>query len=325
MASEKELLRFVLGGENINHDLVLKEINSMVYVSSRRLYRIVDKNDVDEISSLLFTHLWEIRDTFPLTEEDVFSFLKKLIYKECSLTKEINGFDMSFDSVFENKEDSPDDFNTEVEDKEVFLTDFENVYLPKSLKIAYKNIVLETEKGILYAIAETDTFLGHLLLAFLMRGETSQQNFLESKNMFSVAKRTEEVLVACFSLKLMKKWFLPAYVVYGSALFISSISFLGPVLVSPFEKYFKNLFFSVKIFCDAERYDHQYDLEEALRTLSRKYSIRMRDIRRRQDKVKRMLEKYNALSDVYSSTLHSDLLSFLRQDKSQISFDFTSV
>jgi hypothetical protein len=320
MSEEKELKKFISGDENVDYSKVLQEIKNMAYISARRIGRIVDKHDVDEVSSCLFTFLWENRDRFPVSEEEVFSKLKRIIYNNCSLTNEIGGFDLSFDSVFEKDEKSPVEIlEKNQEEKSKFLKDIDLLFIPDNLSSEYKKIVLETDIQDLYDLSSTDSLLGNMLLSFLMKTNSEVQY---KKTLFSLSKREEEVMFKCFSLKIVKPWIIPSYILWGQSFFISSISFLGPVILFPFEKYFKNLFFSIRVFCGSEKYSKELGLEDALRYLSRKYNIRMRDIKRRHAKILRMMEKFDSTSSLYVSQIRADLESFYRKGRSQLCFDF---
>lgn len=321
MSSEKELKRFISGKEEIDFAKVLAEINKMTLISARRIGRVVSKYDADEISSCLFTWLWENKDKFPMEETEVFSKLKRFIYKSCSLTQEISGFDSSFDSVFEKKNTQTVESKEETSNsKQVFLENIESFALPQNIVEQYKKAVMETDTSDLYEMSSTDTFLGHLLLAFLIKKDGDVQN--KAKNIFTLTTREEEVLLACFSLKLMKTWVITAYITFGQTLFVSLISFLLPVLGNTFEKYLKKLFHSVRIFCAVEKLLHDISLEEALRKLSKQHGIRMRNISKRYIKVQTMLEKFKGLSEIYTNQLQADMVSFYRREKDQLSFKF---
>jgi hypothetical protein len=321
MQEKQELKRFISGGQEIDFAKVLSEINKMTSVSARRIGRIVSKSDVDDISSCLFTFLWENKAKFPMTEEEVFAKLKRLVYRDCSLTKEISGFDESFDSVFEKKLsvdiNSLENLEKIAESKEAFLKGIDTLLLPEKLVTEYKKIIAETDVADIYEISETDTFLGHIILSFLMRSSAKDVG-----SFFGLTSKEEETMLMCFSVKLAKTWLIPTYILWGQSVFLAMISFLSLVFVNPFEKYFKNLFLSVRIFCEVDKYLKENTLEESLRILSKKYSIRMRGIQKRYIKVQGMIKKFKEISDLYVDYLREDLISFHQKEKDQLNFSF---
>jgi hypothetical protein len=210
--------------------------------------------------------------------------------------------------------------------KEPFLFGIDNTYLHDDFKKVYFSIVENTEVDSLYELAESRTFLGNVLLSFLMRrsgnffSKTKEEP--EVRGIFDLTKDEEYIFLACFLIKLPKNWIIPAYINWGANLFSASLSFLGHILTPGLEKYFRNLFFSVKIYCHIEKMLAGHDIDTALRETSRKYDIRLRDIVRRYEKIKRILLKYDTVVENYILQMRNDLSDYLNGYRGQMKFEF---
>lgn len=322
--ADREFLRFINNDENINYDAVLVEVKNMSFVSASRIGRVVDEEDVKEISSCFLTFLWEekCKGHFPMQEEVAFAKLKRFIYDLCSAGRTVGGFDEKIESdalSYTTKKEFP---------KELFLSEFENLHLPSKIKTAYQDIVDQADPDTLLELSEKNNFLGNLLVAFLMRphGRFKSESIEDDYSLFKIKGVEEEIYLACLVVKLGKFWPYCSFVLWGQNLFTSVASFMGPVLVPNYEKYFKNLFLSVKVFTTIESFKSSYDEVDAMRETSWRLSIRMRDVIRRYEKVKRILGKYDQITEFYATELLNNYKELFREEKQQLTlFDVKEV
>lgn len=315
--ADREFLRFISNQENINYEKVLSEIKNIAFVSSSRIGRVVDEEDVKEISSCFIAYLWEekCKGNFPMDEEAAFAKLKRFIYDLCSTGRVVSGFDEKIESDLlsytPKKEIS----------KDVFLSEIEKINIPKKIKDVYSNIVENTDYETLIELSEKDNFLGNLLVSFLMRphGKVKYLDDDESYNLFKIKEKDEELYLACLVVKVGKPWPYCSFVLWGQNLFSGLLSFMGNVLIPSYKKYFRNLFLSIKIFMSIESYKNSCDEFDAIKKTSRRFSIRVRDVVYKYNKIKRILLKYEQISDFYALELQNNYKELFSEENQQLS------
>jgi hypothetical protein len=314
----KEFLKFIQGSDEIIWDKFLQELKNMTFSSASRIGRTVCEDDVDEISSMFFTYLWENKDKRPMSEEECFSKLKRYVYEICSPGRTISGLDEKIES------DSMTYHPKKEVSKRIFTEGIEKVSLHPKIREEYLRIVDLCDPANLFELCEKRSFLGQLLLSVLLKKHEVDEEEIEfsEKNLFNIKKCDEEVYLACLVVKFGRFWPICAYTLWGSSLFSSMASFMGPILIPGYERYFRNLFLSIRVFLEVERYKVNLDESDALREASWRLGIRMRDIIRRYEKVKRIISKYNSISESYAQQLVDDYHNLFSIEKQQICFEF---
>jgi hypothetical protein len=313
----KEFLRFIQGSDDIAWDSFLQELKNMSFSSASRIGRTVCEGDVDEISSMFSIYLWENRDKRPLSEEECFSKLKRFVYEICAPGRIVSGLDERIEC------DSTTYHPKKEVSKCIFTEGLEKVSIHPRIKEEYLRIVDICDPANLFELCERQSFLGQLLLSILLKKHEVDVAEIEStaKNLYNIKECDDSVYLACLVVKFGKPWPICAYTLWGSTLFSSMASFMGPILVPGHEKYFRNLFLSIRVFLEVERYKKSLDESEALRETSWRLGIRMRDVIRRYDKIKRIISKYNLISESYAQQLMEDYHNLFSIEKQQICFE----
>lgn len=308
----QQLLMFIKGQLNLsgfNYELLMKDIEYLLYATAKRMRRRLDHDQVMELASTFFADMWEKKDQLPLGEEYCYGFAKRLVYsvidtlrEEVEVTQKV--------ITCSDSEEFTDEFKVAVQ------------YLPvhRMIKDFYISIVDQVSQDTLANIAKSKTFLGNVLQASFLRKLGSQGGFaVEPSGMLqsefggaiNLSLREEEVLLGCTLVKYRQFWVLPQYILNRESLFICLLSFSDSLLGRGTENYFKNLFLSVRVFCEFEKMKERYEEPDVVRELSLKFSLRFRDVKNRYDRIARLMGKYDEYAKQCVDQFRRDLNEFV--------------
>lgn len=303
-----ELNKFLAGGDEIDYDKVKKDLTYLIYSTAKRLGRVLDQDSVSDLVSRFFLDLWAVRDQFPLQPGFCFGHAKRLVY---SLSSRGNCF-VDLDSVLpilavpEKSEPLPE------RTKEDFSDALDDLPVHRRIKLYYKRLIKKAPLDDLYAISRTDTFLGGLLLAALLKKQTTGPQSSDFRDMMPMSPREEEVMLACTIVKIPRKWVIPGYILMREGLFVSLLSFMNNLLAPALGTYFKNLYSSVRIYCLVEKAKKGVAQRDAIKYCGDRFLIRVRDVENRYNRIGRLLKSYGRYAKFFASQINRDYASFCR-------------
>lgn len=310
----QQFSKWISGSDEIDWDKFILELKFMAYSSSRRVGRSLGDSEIQEVISMFTEFLWDNSYRRPLTDEECFSKLKRFVYAVSSPGRDFVGYDEQIATTIYNPttKDSR-------EDTSVFYRDIDKMAIPKSIKSLYVNIVDSSEYLTLLELArENNSFLSKMLMAFILRkAEVGSAPIISP-----IPEEHEHIYLASLVVKFHDFWPLYSYVMWGSS-FLSSFGVMMSSVVRPeLDMYFKKLWESIQVYLGVERYLLSCDLDQAYKEASWVYSLRLRDVIRRHNRIKVVLARYSDICEVGKQELKVVCQNLKRVDINQMTFGF---
>jgi len=293
-----------LEGQSVPPNMLLKEVDSLIYATAKRLHRRFTVDVIKELRSMYVHDLYATERPVPEPEQFMYARAKRVVYSVRTDTIPLETVAHTLTSFQHDNE--KDDF---------LLPVMHSAVHPEFID-TYKQIVETLDKDALVQLSSSNTLLGNVCLSalfgnmgtnFTHRYKKVERYIRQPGSSINLTLREEEVLLGAMCVKIEKKWALPEYILMKDGFFLSLFTFMGPALAPGLKYYFKNIYHSVKVYCAMEGYMRSYDEEQAVKLAGRRFAFRQRDIRNRYTRIGRILRKYDRWNQSCCRQIRKDI------------------
>jgi len=303
MLKDFATLQALLRDEEFDANVVLKDIEDVLYVNASRMHRRLDRDLILELRSVYFEDIWTMDRPVEEPLRFIHSHAKRVIYASTPRHVSLDSLPPVF--VATTRTENPCDI----------LAPVLGTALHQKIKDTYEELVGPITYTQAAAIAATQSYLGQMIAGAMFKrmgqGVTGYEPTIiadedEEVSCLNLSTREKEVLIGVICAKLGKKWAPPAYVLMGDTFVLALFSFLGSAFAPEQEGYFRNVFLSSRVYCHLTKLYRERGKESAERACGKRFGLRRRDVQNRFGHIVRLLKRYDAFTATYCRQLWTD-------------------